>query len=73
MRVFLYYLNLFFNNTKNHGKLIGAQVGVDEILMLTINDMTQKVFGNQWATAAHTQKGYLCKNLAMDNMEPDYF
>ena len=43
------------------------------MLTLTINNMARKMFGNQWSTVAHTQKGYLRKNLHMGNMEPDYF
>ena len=53
---------------KNQDKPIGEQVGA-----LTINNMARKMFGNQWSTAACTQKGYLRKNLHMGDMEPDYF
>ena len=48
-------------------------MGAEEILTLTINDMAHTMFGNQWSTAACTQKGYLHKNVVMGDMGPDYF
>ena len=69
--LFRYYHNA--RTVKNQDKPIGERVGVDEVLTLTINDMARKMFGNQWSTAARTQKGYLRKTLYMGDMEPDYF
>ena len=69
--IFRHYFNK--RTVENGEKPEGERMELYDLLQVVLNDITRKVFGNQWARAARTQKGYLRKNLTMDNMNPEHF
>lgn len=69
--VFGHYTNK--RTVENAARTASEQWSEDKVLEQVINDMARKIFGNNWANAARTQKGYLRKNLSIEEQDPEVF
>ena len=68
--IFRYYFNQ--RTVENNDLDEEEQLGDDDLLNVILNDVTKKVFGNEWSSSVRVQKGYLRKNLRMEG-NPEVF
>ena len=66
-----YYFNK--RTVENNEAPLGEQLEPEALCTKILNDIAKKIFGNQWATAARTQKRYMRRSLSMQNVDPEVF
>ena len=66
-----YYFNK--RTVENNEAPLGKQLEPEALCARILNDIAKKIFGNQWATAARTQKRYMRRSLSMQNVDPEVF
>ena len=66
-----YYYNK--RTVENNKAPLGERLEPEALCTKILNNIGKKIFGNQWAIAARTQKRYMQRILSMQNVDPEVF